>query len=146
MSTVTTQDIVEFLAKVPMFTKLKSKQLEKLAARARVRDYDAGSVIVEQGTEGIGLYIMARGIAKVTRMHPDGSRVEIDTLERFDFFGELSLLDDAPRSASIIADEPVKAVVLSKLDFLDELEDDPGMAVVVLKELAHRFRRLVSNF
>jgi CRP/FNR family cyclic AMP-dependent transcriptional regulator len=146
MSNVTTQDIVEFLAKVPMFTKLKPKQLESLAKRARVRDYEEGSMIVEQGAEGIGLYIMARGIAKVTRIHGDGSKVEIDSLERFDFFGELSLLDDAPRSASIIAAEPVKAVVLSKLDFLDELEDDPAMAVVMLKELAHRFRRLVSNF
>jgi CRP/FNR family transcriptional regulator, cyclic AMP receptor protein len=146
MSTVTTKDIVEFLAKVPMFSKLKPKQLEQLAARARVRDYEQGSAIVEQGTEGIGLYIMARGIAKVLRVHPDGTSTEIDTLERFDFFGELSLLDEAPRSASIIATEPVKAVVLSKLDFLDELEDDPAMAVVMLKELAHRFRRLVSNF
>lgn len=146
MTSYTTKDIVEFLAKVPMFSKLKPKQLEKLAARARVRDYEAGTAIVEQGTEGIGLYIMARGIAKVKRIHPDGATVEIDTLERFDFFGELSLLDDAPRSASIICEDAVKAVVLSKLDFLDELEDDPSMAVVMLKELAHRFRRLVTSF
>lgn len=142
---VTIEEITEFLGKVPMFRGLKPRQLKKLAERARVRDYDAGSVIVAQGTVGIGLYIMARGKAVVKRVHPDGVSRQLDVLERLAFFGELSLLDDAPRSASVLAESDVKAVVLSKLDFLDELEDDPKMAVVLLKQLAHRFRRIVTN-
>lgn len=142
---VTIEEITEFLGKVPMFRELKSGQLKKLAQRARVRDYAEGEAIVEQGSEGIGLYIMARGTAEVKRIHADGETRHIDTLERFAFFGELSLLDDAPRSASVIATSEVKTVVLSKLDFLDELEDEAQMAIVVLKQLAHRFRRIVTN-
>jgi len=142
---ITIDEIAEFLAKVPMFRGLKPRQLKKLAERARVRDYSEGDIIVEQGAEGIGLYIMARGTAVVKRIHADGETRQLDVLERFAFFGELSLLDDAPRSASVIAETDVKAVVLSKLDFLDELEDDPKMAVVLLKQLAHRFRRIVTN-
>ncbi|MGJ3237334.1 MAG: Crp/Fnr family transcriptional regulator [Anaerolineae bacterium] len=142
---VTIEEITEFLGKVPMFQGLKPRQLKKLAARARVRDYTAGTAIVEQGDEGIGLYIMARGIAEVQRRSASGDVRILDTLERFAFFGELSLLDDATRSASVIAQTDVKAVVLTKLDFLDELEDDPQMAIVMLKQLAHRFRRIVTN-
>ncbi len=142
---VTVDEIAEFLGKVPMFRGLKSGQLKKLAKRARVRDYVESDVIVAQGAEGLGLYIMARGTAVVKRIHMDGDTRTIDTLERFAFFGELSLLDDAPRSASVIAETDVKVVVLSKLDFLDELEDEPQMAIVVLKQLAHRFRRIVTN-
>lgn len=145
MSDITTQDIIEFFAKVPLFTQLKPKHIKKLAERARIRDYETGDLIVEQGAEGVGLYIMARGTASVRRIHANGSILDIDKLKRFDFFGELSLLDNAPRSASVIADEPVKAVILNKLDFLEELEDDPQMAIAMLKTIVHRFRRIVSN-
>jgi CRP/FNR family transcriptional regulator, cyclic AMP receptor protein len=145
MSEITTKDIIEFFAKVPLFTQLKPKHIKTLAERARIRDYETGDAIVEQGTEGVGLYIMAQGSASVKRIHPNGTSLEIDTLQRFDFFGELSLLDDAPRSASVIADTPVKAVLLTKLDFFEELEDDPHMAIAMLKILAHRFRRIVTH-
>ncbi|MEL6406661.1 MAG: cyclic nucleotide-binding domain-containing protein [Chloroflexota bacterium] len=145
MSDVTVDDITEFLAKISMFRGLKPAQLKKLAERARVRDYDKDQVIVAQNTAGLGLFIMARGEAEVRRLHADGNVTVVDTLSRFDFFGELSLLDDAPRSATVVAIEPVKAVVLTKFDFLDELEDDPKMAITLLKQLAHRFRRVVTN-
>lgn len=145
MSEITTQDITEFFAKVPILSQLKPKHMKRLAERARVRDYAEGEVIVEQGAEGIGLYIMAQGSAVVRRIHANGSNLDIDILERFDFFGELSLLDDAPRSASIIAKEPVKAVLLTKLDFFDEMEEDPHLAIAMLKTIAHRFRRIVSH-
>lgn len=145
MSDVTVEDITEFLAKISMFRGLKPAQLTTLAERARVRDYEKDQVIVEQNTVGLGLFIMARGEAEVRRLHADGNVVVVDTLSRFDFFGELSLLDDAPRSATVVAIEPVKAVVLTKFDFLDELESDPQMAITLLKQLAHRFRRVVTN-
>lgn len=141
----TVEEIAEFLAKVPLFKPLKMSQLEKLAQRVRERDYVAGDVIVEQGVIGIGLFIVARGPVKVIRIHADGNQRELDTLDRFDFFGELSLLEDAVRTASVIADGDCKCLVLSKLDFLDELDDDPAMAVPMLKEIASRFRRILAT-
>lgn len=141
----TEKEIAEFIGKVPLFRDLKPKHIKQLAHRMRERDYEKGAVIVEQGTMGIGLFIMVSGIARVMRLHGDGSSRDIDTLERYNFFGELSLLDDHVRTASVVADEPTKCLVLAKLDFLDELDDEPEMAVPMLKELAHRFRRIITH-
>jgi CRP/FNR family transcriptional regulator, cyclic AMP receptor protein len=141
----TVKEIAEFIGKVPLFRDLKAGQIEKIAKRMRERDYVGGDVIVEQGVMGIGLFIMVRGTARVIRSLGDGTNRELDTLERFDFFGELSLLDDHVRTASVVANDAVKCLVLAKLDFLDELDDEPEMAVPMLKELAQRFRRILTN-
>jgi CRP/FNR family cyclic AMP-dependent transcriptional regulator len=139
-------EISRFLGKVPLFRSLKERQLRRLAERIRERDFKAGDAIVEQGNPGIGLYIIVNGEARVVRRMADGSgTTELDRLSRTNFFGELSLLDDSPRSASVIADADMKCLVLSKMDFLDELEQEPEMAIQMLKELAHRFRRIIAN-
>jgi len=137
------KDTSEFLAKVPLFRGLSRHDLERIANRMREREYKAGDNIVEQGAVGIGLFIIVEGSAEVVRTHPDGSRLKLDTVGRYDFFGELSLLEDTPRTASVIALEATHCLALSKLDFLDELESDPVIAIEMLKELAARFRRLV---
>lgn len=139
-------EISRFLTKVPLFRSLKERQIRRLAERIRERDFKVGEVIVEQGNPGIGLYIIVNGEARVVRRMSDGTGVtELDRLSRTQFFGELSLLEDAPRSASVIADADMKCLVLNKLDFLDELEQEPEMAIQMLKELAHRFRRIIAN-
>jgi len=139
-------EISRFLAKVPLFRGLKERQLRRLAERMRERDFKANEPIVEQGNPGIGLYIVVNGEARVLRKQADGGQVELDRLVRTQFFGELSLLDDAPRSASVVADVDMKCLVLNKLDFLDELQQEPEMAIEMLKEIAHRFRRVIATF
>jgi CRP/FNR family transcriptional regulator, cyclic AMP receptor protein len=139
------EDIAQFLAKVPLFHGLKENQLTKIARRCRERDYTAGETIIEQGKVGVGLFIVVRGEARVVRHQADGEEFELDQLKRTDFFGELSLLDDAPRSATVVAVDEVKCLVLSKLDFLDELTADAEMGIVMLKTMSQRYRRLVSN-
>lgn len=138
-------DIAEFLAKVPLFKDLNNRQINRIAKRIRERDYEAGDMIVEQGQPGIGLYIMVRGEAKVVRKLLDGSERELDRLKRTDFFGELSLLDEAPRTASIIAEESVKCLILLNLDFIEELQAEPDIAIEMLKELARRYRRVMTR-
>jgi CRP-like cAMP-binding protein len=139
-------EISRFLAKVPLFRGLKERQLRRLAERMRERDFKANEPIVEQGNPGIGLYIVVNGEARVLRKQADGGQVELDRLVRTQFFGELSLLDEAPRSASVVADVDMKCLVLNKLDFLDELQQEPEMAIEMLKEIAHRFRRVIATF
>lgn len=141
----TVEDIAEFLAKVPLFHGLRQEQLMKLSKNFRERDYETNEVIIEQGKVGVGLFILVRGEAKVVRYQPDGDEVEIDTLHRTDFFGEMSLLDDAPRSASVVANEPTKCLALNKLDFIDTLQNDAEMAIAMLKALAFRYRRLMAS-
>lgn len=138
-------DIAQFLTRVPMFQGLTERQLKRLAGRFRERTYTKDAIVVEQGKIGIGLFVVVEGEAEVIRTHVDGTVIRVDTLAATDFFGELSLLDDAPRTASVRALGDLKCIALSKLDFLDELHDDPEMAVEMLKTMAHRFRRLVAN-
>lgn len=140
----TPKELAQFLAKVPMFSTINMRSLEKLAKRLRERKYSDGEEIVEQGKVGIGLFFIESGTALVYREQKDSESVKIDTLGALDFFGELTLLDDAPRTATVVANGEVICYVLSKLDFLDELEDEPQIAIPMLKELATRFRRLVS--
>lgn len=141
----TVGDIAEFLAKVPLFQGLRSDQLLKLSKNFRERDYAAGEVIIEQGKVGVGLFIMVRGEVRVVRAQAEHEQFELDRLHRFDFFGELSLLDESPRSASVIAAEPTKCLALNKLDFIDTLHADAEMAVTMLKTLATRYRRLMAR-
>jgi CRP/FNR family transcriptional regulator, cyclic AMP receptor protein len=81
----------------------------------------------------------------VMRTHVDGEERQIDTLQPKHFFGELSLLDNEERSASVIAQEKTVCLGLRKYDFLDELREEPEIAIEMMRELAHRFRRLVQN-
>lgn len=134
-----------FLTKVPLFHGLEARQLTQISKRFRERSYKPGDAIVEQGKPGIGLYIVQSGKAEVCRTRPDGSDFIVSALHPTDFFGELALLDEAPRSASVIAREATTCLILSQLDFLDALHEDPDMAIEVLKELARRFRRALEN-
>lgn len=142
----TTQEVAQFLAKVPLFHGLNERQLIRIAKRFRERDYKQGDVIVEQNTIGVGLFIVARGEVKVERKDLEGNLFVLDRLGRTDFFGEMSLLEDSTRTASVIAEsDDVKCIALSKLDLMDELEQDAIMAVAMLKTMAARFRRTIAR-
>lgn len=136
---------VEFLAQVPLFHCLSERQLKKIAGRFRERSFKAGDAIVEQGKMGIGLFLIVEGDAEVRRIHSDGSAVVVNKLHRTDFFGELSLLDESPRTASVFAMTDVNCLVLMNLDFIEELHAEPDMAVEMLKALAGRFRRMMEH-
>ncbi len=136
---------VRFLSRVPLFHALKDDQLKTIAKRFTEREYKKGTAIVEQGKMGIGLFVIIEGETEVRRMHADGTAVVLNTLSSTDFFGELALLDDVRRSASVVALTDVRCLALRKLDFIDELHDDPEMAIEMLKEMAHRFRRIISH-
>jgi CRP/FNR family transcriptional regulator, cyclic AMP receptor protein len=141
----TVEEIAQFLAKVPLFHTLPERKLTKLAKLIRERDYAPDEHIIEQNTIGVGLFILVRGEAKVVRKQIDGNSVELDRLHRFDFFGELSLLEDSARTASVIATEQTKCLALNKLDFMDTLKQDPEMALEMLKVLASRMRRMMTT-
>jgi CRP/FNR family cyclic AMP-dependent transcriptional regulator len=131
---------VEFLSRVPLFKGLKKRQLESLAKRFVERDYPAGTAIVAQGKGGEGLFIVVAGHTDVIRVRGDGEKVQVNAFGPEDFFGELALLDDGPRTASVIATEPTKCLVLTRWDFFGALRGDVEMAITILEEMARRFR------
>lgn len=140
-----TEEIANFLSNVPLFSTLPMRHLKKFAVRFHEATYEAGDAIVEQDKPGIGMHIIVSGNAKVVRKHEDGTERQIDTLQPKHFCGELSLLDNEERSASVIATERTVCLGLRKYDFLDELREEPEIALEMLRELARRFRRLVQN-
>jgi len=131
---------VGFLARVPLFRGLKTDQLESLARRFVEREYGTGEAIVTQGKGGEGFFIITSGGAEAIRERADGTKVVVNTFGATDFFGELALLDDGLRTASVVTTQPTECLVLTRWDFLAALRQDVEMAVVILQELARRFR------
>jgi CRP/FNR family cyclic AMP-dependent transcriptional regulator len=135
---------VEFLARVPLFQSLKKPQLERLGKRFVTRKYAAGQDIVTQGKGGAGLFIIVSGKSDVIRVRTDGTKALVNAFGPADFFGELALLDNEPRTASVVTTEDTECLVLSQWEFAGALREDAEMAVTILQELARRFRRALE--
>jgi CRP/FNR family cyclic AMP-dependent transcriptional regulator len=138
------QETAEFLARVPLFRSLSRTQLESLAKSLVSRQYAPGEEIVTQGKGGIGLFIVVSGKAEAIHMRTDGTKAVVNTFGSADFFGELAMLNDEPRTATVVALEDTECLVLTRWEFLAKLELDGKMATVILKELAQRFQRAMA--
>jgi CRP/FNR family transcriptional regulator len=123
------QECVELMAHIPLFSELSRRELRKLAAAAIQRTYPAGTVIVRQGEPGVGLYVLIRGRARVQQQSADGSPHQLRLLGGGEIFGELALLDNAPRSATVVAEEETSALVIPIFDFRSLLHDDTDIAI-----------------
>jgi len=109
--------------------------LKALAAWAKVLAFDRGETVVKRGDKGNGLYLILDGSAEVRR----GSR----TLARLgvgQFFGEMSLFDDLPRSADVVALRPSKLVAVSKWEFWGFAASEPSVVLSILAEMSRRLR------
>jgi len=136
---------VGFLQNVPLFHGLKDRHFKHLAKRMVERQYAGGQPIVTQGQGGEGFFVVVTGKAQAFRERADGVKVEVNTFGPTDFFGELALLDDGLRTASVLATEPTRCLVLTRWDFLSALrEGDVEMSISILQELAKRFRRALD--
>ncbi len=135
-----TKEIVNLMERVPLFQGLNRKQLERLAKRVVEREYQEGRPIVEQNRGGEGFFLIVDGGAEVVRERGDGNKVVVNKLGPNDFFGELALLDEGLRTASVVTTEPTRCLVLTRWDFMATLQDDCSMAVPILQEMARRFR------
>ncbi len=135
---------VGFLQRVPLFAGLSKRHLETLAKRCFERTYAAGDEIVTQDKTGEGMFVVTSGTAEVVRQRKDGSKVVVNKFGPTDFFGELALLDEGVRTATVTARESMQCLALTKWDFLAELRQDPEMAVLILQELARRFRQALD--
>jgi CRP-like cAMP-binding protein len=133
-------EIVSFLARVPLFKSLNKRQLESLAKVAHHDRFEAGAEIVAQGESGVGLYVIASGKANVVHNEPDGTTPVVNILNPTDFFGELAMLSEGPRTASVVATEDTECLVITRWNFLALAKKDAEMAVVIMEELARRFR------
>ena len=115
----------EHLARLPLFAGVGSAELDRLAAQMLVTRYSAGDTIVEQGAAGDRFFVIVDGQVEVVRRDEDGAETPIAELGVGDFFGEMALLDRAPRSATVRALSPVETYTLAADDFHGMLERPP---------------------
>jgi CRP/FNR family cyclic AMP-dependent transcriptional regulator len=133
--------VVETLRRVPLFAQLGDDDLARIAAMVRERPYPRHSVIVFEDDPGDALFIVAMGQVKVVLVGEDGREVILAVLGPGDFFGELALIDDEPRSAHVIAMDDAQLLVLRRDDFHEALQSHPRMALGMLRTLSRRLRR-----
>ncbi len=129
------------LAQVPLFHDLSRRELELISRNCREREYPAGAVLLQQGETGVGLYVIVSGSVRVTQQHEGSGARELATLGRGDVLGEMSLLDDLPRSATVTAVEPTRVLVLPVWDFRASLREAPDIAIKLLTVLSRRLRQ-----
>jgi len=126
---------LDHLAQVPLFSALSRKELALIARGAEDVKVDAGRVLVTEGTTGSEFFVIVEGTAKVTRR---GRKVA--SIKPGDAFGELALLDKAPRNATVVAETPMEVVVLGQREFGGIIDEVPGFARKLLAGMAKRLR------
>jgi CRP/FNR family transcriptional regulator, cyclic AMP receptor protein len=136
----TDKKLVEQLKTVPLFSGCSARELASLGRFLREVDFPAGRQIVQQGRTGTGLHVIIEGETKVVV----GDRTR-RRLGPGAFFGEISLLDRGPRTATVVAETPVRTLALSAWNFRAALKEHPSMAVKMLEELASRVRSAGSS-
>lgn len=135
------QTTAEFLATVPLFKGLDLVEFTRFGDLLREKSYPKGSVILFEDDPGDALFIVRAGRVKVVLVAEDGREVILGILGVGEHFGELSLIDDEPRSAHVIAMEESTLLVLRRDDFKRRVEASPTVAWSLLTELSRRLRR-----
>ncbi|AKJ05922.1 CRP-like cAMP-binding protein [Archangium gephyra] len=135
----------ELLSQVPLFSSLGSDDLERLSASLQPRRYDRGEIIFHQGDVGTDLYIIRKGEVTIRLSSADGREVALALLRRGDAFGELALLDEAPRSTDAVARDEAALLTLSRKDFQKFLEERPQVIPALLAELSRLVRRVTQT-
>ncbi|HXH97977.1 MAG TPA: cyclic nucleotide-binding domain-containing protein [Gaiellaceae bacterium] len=123
------------LAEVPLFAHLNRRQLRKVAGECRIRRMHEGAEIVRTGEPGNVLFVVLDGEVSVRRRGVPAIPLGIGS-----FFGELALLADAPRTATVVAVRPVVCLTISRSRFHKLLREEPAIAIAVIGELAGRLQ------
>jgi CRP-like cAMP-binding protein len=133
--TLSHDEKVTALAKVPLFDGVSAESMARLVASTSEQDFAAGDFMLRQGQIGSGLFVILAGSARVLR----GSD-EVARLGPGDFVGELSVIDQIPRLASVQAAEPTRCLALASWELLGLLEHDSTLSLNLIRGLAARLR------
>jgi CRP/FNR family cyclic AMP-dependent transcriptional regulator len=128
---------VELIRRAPLFTRCTKAELAEIAAHADEIDLPADKALIRQGERGREFFVLLEGEADVIR---DGKHIE--TMGPGDFFGEIALVSRVPRTATVQATTPVRALVITDRDFRSLLEHAPQIQLKVLEALAERLAAL----
>jgi CRP/FNR family cyclic AMP-dependent transcriptional regulator len=139
------QRAIELLRQTQLFGDLDVAALEHLAERATKRTYSKGQLVFHQGDPAGSLFVRVEGLVKVCVTSEDGDEMVLVTLQPHDVFGELSLLDGGPRSASAQAVEATSLLELQRGPFLETLHQTPGITESLMLSMGRVLRRLTEQ-
>jgi CRP/FNR family transcriptional regulator/CRP/FNR family cyclic AMP-dependent transcriptional regulator len=131
----------DLIRDVPLLARLPAEDLRALASRGYVRRYGAGALIFREGAPGNSLHIVIEGSVRVALHSATGEEATVALLGPGEFLGDLALLDGRPRSASGIASQRTKTLVVTRRDFTEWLSGRPSAALALLEALSLRVRR-----
>jgi len=142
----TTGDVVralktEAVTSTPLFGELSSDALEQLVARMSIRTEPAGTVIIEEGEKGGELYVVVEGVLLVNKKGPPA--VTVGRLREGSFFGEIAIVTDLPRQASVVAETPVKLLQISRELVVDLIQDHPEVVGVLVRFFRRRMVEII---
>jgi CRP-like cAMP-binding protein len=127
---------IDLISSVPLFSECSKKELRAIASAAKEVTHKQGDVLAREGDKGIGFFVIAEGTARVNVGKSSRAR-----LGPGDFFGEISLLDEGPRSATVTAETPMTLYGLTAWSFRQLVAQNPSIAQKLLRVMADRLRR-----
>jgi CRP/FNR family transcriptional regulator, cyclic AMP receptor protein len=132
--------IIEALSATDLFGSLDGRALKRVANAMKSTDHQAGKSMTQQGKDGIAFHLILEGTATVTVEGHPGHQ-----LGKGDYFGEISMIDGKPRSASVVVDTPLRTAALTAWEFRPLLEEEPSVARALLLAMCERLRRSESE-
>lgn len=130
----------QLISQVSLFKELDKKHIESIAQICTERAYKPHDVLIKQGEEGIGIFIITKGKVKVSKTTPDNRVVEIAENTVGDILGEFAVLDGAPRTATVTAVEDTECLVLASWEFNSFMKTHPEVALKILPVVVKKFR------
>lgn len=132
----TTHDELAALRAVPLFRDFKDGELRRVMKLLHVRRYEVNEVVFREGQTGAGVYIIKEGEVDICTRKEDGSELRLVTLKSGQFFGELALLEEAPRSATAVVRTPTQLLGLFQSDLESLVQRDSKMGARIIWNLA----------
>jgi CRP/FNR family cyclic AMP-dependent transcriptional regulator len=139
------QEALDVLLQVPLFAGMSEDQVAELIDQAGLRSYRANTVVMQKGDEATALYVLLSGHVKVFASDESGKEIVLNELGPGDYLGELALIEDSTRTASVITVEPSRFLVIPKASFEAFLISRPAVALHLLGALAARIRKLTEE-
>lgn len=135
----------EILARVSIFSHMRPRELKRLSRLARFRTYAPGEVIIREGERDGQLFVIESGYVDVIKGFGTAGQRCLRTLGPLSYFGEMALIDDLIRSASVVAQEATQVLVLGQWNLRQAIEKHPVIAVELLQTLSRRIRTVEEN-
>ncbi|MGB2869746.1 MAG: cyclic nucleotide-binding domain-containing protein [Bacteroidota bacterium] len=135
----------DLLSKVPAFANLTPRELKEVAAIVHKRSYRLGEPVFYQGDPGLGMYIVQEGNVAITISDKDSNEREVAVLTEGDFFGEMALLDESPRSANAVCKTDCLLIGFFRPDLFDLIEKKTTLGIKIVLKLAEIVAQRLRN-